>query len=441
MKKKFNITGICYPHRHYMMDSTQKMKEVMQMVDDGDYFIINRPRQYGKTTTLFLLGEALNDLADYVPIEMNFQGIDEQWHQSDQQFAQMFYKELVNILDYQQPSIRPFLKEQNAEVEDMGNLSNFITQLVDKLDKKLVLIIDEVDASSTYAPFIRLLGMLRTKYLRKHKVQHATFHSVVLAGVHDIKTLKHKIREPQDSKYLSPWNIAADFKIRMSFIPSEIVPMLKDYSEAESVSMDISAMADKLYYYTAGYPFLVSKLCKIIAEEVLPKKESAEQNWSLEDLETAVQLLLKEHNTNFDTLIKNLENNKDLYDLAYRIIIEGEIIPSNPDEPIIYLGQLYGFFKSNGSLKIHNRIYEQRIYNYMTAKTIVNFPKVRNYAGHFLLDNHELDLEAVLLKFQQVMKEQHSLKTTDFLEEQGRLVFLSFLAPILNGHGYSFKEV
>jgi hypothetical protein len=39
------------------------------------------------------------------------------------------------------------------------------------------------------------------------------------------------------------------------------------------------------------------------------------------------------------------------------------------------------------------------------------------------------------------MKEEHSLKTTDFLEEQGRLVFLSFLAPILNGHGYSFKEV
>ena len=49
----------------------------------------------------------------------------------------MFYKELVNILDYQQPSIRPFLKEQNAEVEDMGNLSNFITQLVDKLDNEI----------------------------------------------------------------------------------------------------------------------------------------------------------------------------------------------------------------------------------------------------------------------------------------------------------------
>ena len=49
-------------------------------------------------------------------------------------------------------------------------------------------------------------------------------------------------------------------------------------------------------------------------------------------------------------------------------------------------------------------------------------------------------MQAVLLKFQQFMKEQHS-KRTRFLEEQGRLVFLAFLAPILNGQGYSFKEV
>lgn len=30
---------------------------------------------------------------------------------------------------------------------------------------------------------------------------------------------------------------------------------------------------------------------------------------------------------------------------------------------------MYGIFKDNGLLKIHNRLYEQRIYNYLTAKT------------------------------------------------------------------------
>jgi len=59
----------------------------------------------------------------------------------------------------------------------------------------------------------------------------------------------------------------------------------------------------------------------------------------------------------------------------------------------------------------------------------------------FLLENNALDMKAVLLKFQQFMKEQYSDKQVNFLEIQGRLIFLAFLAPILNGQGYSFKEV
>ena len=47
---------------------------------------------------------------------------------------------------------------------------------------------------------------------------------------------------------------------------------------------------------------------------------------------------------------------------------------------------------------------------------------------------------AVLLKFQQFMKEEFNDKDKSFLERHGRLVFLSFLTPILNGKGHSFKE-
>jgi hypothetical protein len=39
------------------------------------------------------------------------------------------------------------------------------------------------------------------------------------------------------------------------------------------------------------------------------------------------------------------------------------------------------------------------------------------------------------------MREQYSRQDRDFLERHGRLVFLAFLKPILNGHGYDFKEV
>ena len=388
---------------------------------------------------LHLITDALNEKETYLPITLNFQGIDEKWHQSDTAFAQMFINQLANFLAFELPTLSSFLEEEKLKVENMETLSKVITKLTRKVERKIVLLIDEVDASSNFDPFLSFLGMLRTKFLVRFSPQHATFHSIVLAGVHDIKSLKYKINPNNPSQYNSPWNIATDFEVRMEFNPAEIHPMLEEYALAENVQMNSSIIAEKLYYFTAGYPFLVTRLCKIIAEKIVAKR--AEKTWSLTDVNAAVQLLLKETNTNFDSLIKNLENNPALYQLVYRTIIDGEAIPFNPDEPLINLGRMYGLFKANGRLKIHNRIYEQRIYNYMTVKSLVGGHRLPNYAGHFLLENNALDMKAVLLKFQQVMKEQYSDKQAHFLEEQGRLIFLAFLAPILNGQGYSFKEV
>lgn len=439
MKKEFNITGICLPEHHYMVDIRPKLGEVMNFVEKGRYFIINRPRQYGKTTMLGSIQDYLKDSEEYLVIRLNFQGIDSKWHASDEAFAMMFLQQLQRVFKYSNEEVWKFLQAAEENQKDMDSLSDIITEMCHLVSKRLVLLIDEVDASSNYEPFLSFLGMLRTKYLSRSQPEHATFYSIVLAGVHDIKSLKYKLRDPEAAQYNSPWNIAADFEVRMSFDPQEISTMLVQYSETEGVEMDIPAVAKLLYDHTSGYPFLVSKLCKIIAEKLLPKKE--EKRWTLEDIDAAVQLLLRDQNTNFGSLIKNLENNETLYDLVYRIIIDGEEVPNNPDEPIISLGRMYGIFKSNGSLKIHNKVYEQRIYNYLTARTIVRFPRIQNYSGHFLLPNNEIDIAALLLKFQQFMKENYSEKQDSFLETHGRLVFLAFLAPILNGQGHTFKEV
>jgi hypothetical protein len=325
----------------------------------------------------------------------------------------------------------------------MADLSERITDIVDLSEKKMVLLIDEVDASSNYEPFLVLLGMLRTKYLSRDLPEHHTFYSIVLAGVHDIKSLKFKLRNPEAAQYNSPWNIAADFKVVMEFYPDEIAYMLRQYAEAENVRMDFQAMSEKLFYYTSGYPFLVSKLCKTIAEDILPKKED-KTNWTSDDLETSVQLLLKETNTNFDSLIKNLENNKELSDLTQALLFGGLSIPVNNDDPVIRLGQIYGVFgEKNGRLVIHNRIYEQKIYNYFASVRLRKMLKFQdNITGsRFTHEDGSLDLQTVLRKFQAFMKEQYSTRNAKMIEREWRLIFLAFLRPILNGKGYDFKEV
>ena len=62
MEKEFNITGTCIPDKNYMVDVSAKLKEVIKIIKKGKYFIINRPRQYGKTTTLYLLRKLLRKM-------------------------------------------------------------------------------------------------------------------------------------------------------------------------------------------------------------------------------------------------------------------------------------------------------------------------------------------------------------------------------------------
>ncbi len=59
MQKYFNITGICYPEKHYMVNLERRLKEIQKLIDRGDYFVINRARLYLKTTTLWALKQYL----------------------------------------------------------------------------------------------------------------------------------------------------------------------------------------------------------------------------------------------------------------------------------------------------------------------------------------------------------------------------------------------
>lgn len=136
---------------------------------------------------------------------------------------------------------------------------------------------------------------------------------------------------------------------------SEISNM-RELSKLITKLVDINSAADKIYYYTSGYPFLVSKICKIIDEDII---NDGIYKWRLEYIDEAVKLILRDNNTNFESLIKNLENNKEIYNTVYNLLIEGVDITFNLDNPIINLGNTYGIFKNdNEKTKINNKIYE-----------------------------------------------------------------------------------
>jgi len=61
MEKWFNVKGLCVSTKHYMVDISDRIEKMKTMVEREEYFVINRGRQYGKTTTLSVLGKHLSD--------------------------------------------------------------------------------------------------------------------------------------------------------------------------------------------------------------------------------------------------------------------------------------------------------------------------------------------------------------------------------------------
>ncbi|MBR6242849.1 MAG: 9-O-acetyl-N-acetylneuraminate esterase, partial [Ruminococcus sp.] len=93
MEKRFNTTGTCFPEMHYMVDITERLAAIKKMIDRGDYFVINRGRQYGKTTTLKALEKYLAD--DYCVISLDFQNMDPEDFDSTQNFVTALAQEIL----------------------------------------------------------------------------------------------------------------------------------------------------------------------------------------------------------------------------------------------------------------------------------------------------------------------------------------------------------
>lgn len=452
MRKRFNDTGLCVPGRHYMVDTSAKIEQLIRLVEEGAYFTINRPRQFGKTTTLALLAKQLNQRSEYLALGVSFEGIDTVTYQRQDAFLTVFLKLLREESEYLGlPELTRLLEQHIGQVADMQTLSECLSRLIKTVtpEKAWVLLIDEVDKSSNNQLFLDFLGLLRKKYLRRNEGKEATFQSVILAGVHDVKTLKAKIRPDAEQKpfdraqdrYNSPWNIAVDFTVDLSFSPADIATMLQEYQQDKQIALDIPAIAAKLFYYTSGYPYLVSKLCKFIDEDLLPARQN--RDWSVSDVDAAVAMIVNEGYTTtlFDSLIKNLENQPELYDNVFNIVINGQKIPFNVNAPVIHLGVLYGILApSPEGCRIHNRIYEQRIYNYLLAKVLTAQPTTTLAVSPDYYAEEGLNLRLVLQKFQEFMREHYSHRDQAFLEREGRLLFLAFLKPIINGKGFDFKE-
>ncbi len=233
----------------------------------------------------------------------------------------------------------------------------------------------------------------------------------------------------------SPWNIATKFEIDMSFSKQEIEIMLKEYETDYKINMDTNQMAELIYDYTSGYPYLVSFLCKWMDEKT---------SWSKEGFLKAIKGTLFEKNILFESLIGKLLNYSDLDNTIKTLLLTGKSVTYNENNPMIDIATMFGFIKNkNCFVAISNRIFETVLYDYYLSSTEMKNNSIHKYSlqdkNQFIV-NGQLDIKRVLERFVIHFNELYGEKETSFLEEEGRKYFLLYLRPIINGTGNYYVE-
>lgn len=446
--KVFNTTAMCVASDHYMVDLTERVKEIKKLVDAKKYFTINRARQYGKTTTLAALDSYLS--SQYDAISLDFQDLTEGSYLDESSFV----KGLAQVMCDTRDAIEIPLPDeyydafQALAVEDKTLVLNDIFRIFDRWckqnSKPIVLIIDEVDTATNNQVFLDFLGKLRSNYLKRAKnPRFKTFHAVILAGVTDVKHLKSKIRPEEEGKENSPWNISADFNIDMSLSEKGIKGMLDEYEADHHTGMDTAKAAAFIWEQTSGYPFLVSRICQLIDEQICQDMNPSEA-WSRDGINAAIRLLLAENNTLFQTLTKNLKNFPQLRNALRSILMEGTKLAYNAQQDSIAQMEMYGLIKNDhNTVRVANIIFETMLYNLflsdMELENNVFYNTGTLNKSRFIKDGR-LDMSAVLTGFIETYTQVYGPLEDRFKEKDGREYFLLYLKPIINGTGNFYIE-
>ncbi len=449
--KQFNTTGVCIPSKHYMADLSERIAEIQKLVDDGKYVTINRGRQYGKTTTLDALGKVLSE--KFILLNLDFQDISDAVFKTEGSFVQGMCRIIDDAAEFHgapiPEKVRADFAALNQRPEDsvkMDELFRIFMRWFQETERNVVLIIDETDSAANHQVFLDFLAQLRSLYLKREKNPDVkTFQSVILAGVTDIRHWKSR----SGNRETTPFNIAADFTVDMSLSEVGIKGMLDEYEADHHTEMDTRMISREIRAYTAGYPFLVSRICQLIDERFVPEKYSTlREAWTEDGIQEAVKVIVTEKNTLFDSLMSKLREYDHLRSQLRRILLQGETIEYLPDDPAQEQLMMYGFIiNCHNTVAVSNKLFEIRLY-----RTYLGESRFADELRGSALDhkpeftkNGELNIRLIMARFIETQKIIRNLMDDEaekkFLEEEGREKFLTYLSPIIIGAGtFSIEE-
>jgi AAA+ ATPase superfamily predicted ATPase len=434
MKRFFNVTGLCNPLDHFMVDPLRGLnKMILELIDNKYYFTIHAPRQTGKTTLLRSLSHELNLSQKYVAVHFSLETAGFRTNtvkEANKAIIESLYSATYEQVDeiYHPPS--PSGYEPSINV-----FKNYLTDWARACTLPVILLIDEIDALYDDV-LIAVLRQLRDGF----QFRPGAFpSSVALVGLRDVRDYKEKVRDNDRSIGSgSPFNIKAESLTISNFSRTQISGLLQQYTDEGGQTFEDETI-DLIYAITGGQPWLVNALAREITGKILEGDTS--RPITVDIINQAKENLIMRRDTHLDSLIDKLMDVR-IRPIVDAVISGADVEFNNFNDNLQYALDLGIIRKSGNGIMIANEIYKEIIPRVLNLSFMANI-EAKVSPQWFIKPDGHLDMDALLREFQDFYRE-HSESWLDkfsYHESGKQLLLMAFLQRIVNGGGSIAREM
>ena len=423
--RKFSIAGSILPARHYHLPPLRRsgFEEVLELVEDANYFIVYAPRQTGKTTSLRALCDVLNERG-YRAVHANIQPAST----VSDDLARAIRAVLTRLASRAKRTLDDdYLDREWAGLLDRYGPESAVEEALARWagadPRPLVLVLDEVDALQGDA-LLCLLHQLRSGYETR---PDGFPHSILVCGLRNVRDYF----APQ----ASPFNIVAKSLRLGDFSETEVRDLLGQHTEETGQRFTDEAVVE-VWRSTNGQPWLVNALARSACFDD-PGGRDRSRDITRTAIVAARERLILEGPAHFGQIADRLKEER-VRKVLDPILAGVEGRPDFTDDDARYVNDL-GLVTATFPVRIANPIYGEVIPRLLAHGMEVT---MHHDGSRFVRADRSLEVPALLRAFQSFFRENAEwwLRDSRFHEYGAQVLLQAFLQRVVNAGGHITRE-
>lgn len=297
-KGALNLTHVDSPDWNVCISRQNEVDQVKLGIERGDYWTILGPKQSGKTTFLSLIKKTFVD--DAYCIYINFQTPPD----GEENLYQMVIDRIQEEIPHKKTKDFP---GTSGRYGPGLRFINYLETFLPQEDKKIILLLDEVDGLPVLDAF---LHTWRSVFHKRQSDDNLARYAVVTTGSTSLIKLSMGTN--------SPFNIAEKLYLK-DFSPKDSEHLITNPLKELQLQIEPEALK-KLLSLLSGHPQILQHAGHILVE----RSKTTQKKISKVDVNETIKELHK-YNSCLSTLMNDIKTNAGLKHLAKKILKRKEI--------------------------------------------------------------------------------------------------------------------